>query len=385
MNLASHASTTRPAVMAAFLGLLLAGLSGCVNPTPHRQVLPASRSTDAVSRIESGFMVEGTVDGQPATFWFDTGAAHLYIYRPSAERLGLRLPSNRPDRPYWTRGRHRVELWGVSRRQWLAVTELPEFLTVREDGLVGWHTIRGNIVLFDAANERIAFLPRVPEEARGWIRLRVRGDYGELVLDAGPGLILVDTGIWSGVGLPPDRWTDWRAEPQDGRITVIAGFTLHSGLVVREQGWADQLTLGPLELDGVMVEEDNGVGKMILGDSHLATWGMAALRRVRMIVDGSRGVAYILPLHGLAPTPDHNRLGAVFVPDDTEEDGWIAHVAEGSPAFEAGIRDGDVLLRSGDHNYSGWRATPVEVSVSGRPDPPPGTEVELTLRRGQHV
>jgi S1-C subfamily serine protease len=146
-----------------------------------------------------------------------------------------------------------------------------------------------------------------------------------------------------------------------------------------------QVTLGPLELAGVMVEEDNGVGNMILGDRHLATWGMAALRRVRRIVDGSRGVAYIQPLHGLAPTPEHNRLGAVFVPNDAEEDAWIAHVAKGSPAFEAGIRSGDVLLRSGDHDFSGWRATPVEVSSSGGADPPPGTEVELTLRRGQHV
>jgi hypothetical protein len=240
-------------------------------------------------------------------------------------------------------------------------------------------------VLFDAVEDWVAFLPQVPEEALDWIRLPVRSGHSGLVLDAGLGLIVVDTGIWSGVGLPPDRWTDWRAKPQDGGITLIAGFTLHSGLVFREQGWADRLTLGPLELAGVMVEEDNGVGEKALGDRHLATWGMAALRRVRMIVDGSRGVAYIQPLHGPAPTPEHNRLGAEFVPDDAEEDGWIAHVAEGSPAFEAGIRDGDVLLRLGDHDLSGWRATPVEGSVSRRAEPPPGTEVELTLRRGQHV
>jgi hypothetical protein len=46
-----------------------------VNPTPHRNVLPASRTSDAVSRIETGFMVEGTVDRQPDIPHKQTGAS----------------------------------------------------------------------------------------------------------------------------------------------------------------------------------------------------------------------------------------------------------------------------------------------------------------------
>ena len=78
---------------------------------------------------------------------------------------------------------------------------------------------------------------------------------------------------------------------------------MFSGIVVREQIWADRLAFDPVELTDVIVEEDTGVGSMIVGDDHLATWGMAALKRVRLIVDGRRNVAYVKPEEASASAP----------------------------------------------------------------------------------
>jgi hypothetical protein len=378
----------------ACLGLCL-GLAGCLNPIPHRTVVPPSGSAAPSVQFESSFWVDAKIDGGTARLWLDTAATGTSLYTSSAERLGLELPSDRPvdahPKPYWTKRSHLVELWGVARRQWVAVMELPHYLRLPEDGLVGWHTIRKNIVMFDAARERIAFLSRVPDEAETWIKLPVVEGYRELVLGIpgsgrGRNLILVDTGIWSGVGLAPEKWKAFKEVNRDQPTTLSAGYTMFSGIVVREQAWADRLTFGPVELTDVIVEEDTGAGSLTVGDDHLATWGMAVLKRVQLIVDGRRKVAYVKPERAPAPTPEHNRLGAVFVPPNPQSEELVARVAERSPAFEAGIRDGDVLLRSGDRDVSKWRKSlQMDASMSGPMYPPPGTRADLTLKRGEQV
>ena len=79
-----------------------------------------------------------------------------------------------------------------------------------------------------------------------------------------------------------------------------------------------------------------------------ATLGLAALKRLDIVIDGKHGIAYLRPKK-TPPLPyQHNRLGADFIPQDSHNDDLIAHVANGSPAYEAGIRDGDILLKEGE-------------------------------------
>jgi C-terminal processing protease CtpA/Prc len=80
--------------------------------------------------------------------------------------------------------------------------------------------------------------------------------------------------------------------------------------------------------------------------------GLEALKRLDLIVDGKHGMAYLRPKQTRSVPGDHNRLGAVFVPRDDQSDDLVAHVLEGSPAFEAGIRNGDVLLSIGGRDLT---------------------------------
>jgi C-terminal processing protease CtpA/Prc len=59
----------------------------------------------------------------------------------------------------------------------------------------------------------------------------------------------------------------------------------------------------------------------------------------------------------------------------------VAHVIQGSPAYEAGVRDGDVLLRIGDLDVTKWRTDPRVLPLSRFWSGPAGTILHLGLKR----
>jgi C-terminal processing protease CtpA/Prc len=60
----------------------------------------------------------------------------------------------------------------------------------------------------------------------------------------------------------------------------------------------------------------------------------------------------------------------------------VARVIDGTPAYEAGIRNGDVLLKVGDLDATKWRTDPKVLPLSRFWESPPGTRLEFTLKRG---
>ena len=65
----------------------------------------------------------------------------------------------------------------------------------------------------------------------------------------------------------------------------------------------------------------------------------------------------------------HNRLGAVFAPKYPNTNN-VAYVATGSPAYEAGIRNDDILLNQ---------------EANGSFEQPAGTKISFTLKRGNKI
>ncbi len=60
----------------------------------------------------------------------------------------------------------------------------------------------------------------------------------------------------------------------------------------------------------------------------------------------------------------------------------MADVADESPAYEAGIRNDDVLLKIGELDATKWRTDPKVLPLSRFWNSPAGTKLELTLKRG---
>jgi hypothetical protein len=360
-----------------------------------------------VARADDWFWIDAKINGKRARLVLDTGCEPpLALFRHAAERLHLKLQAgerrNADQMPYWLTEECTVKLpwcfWGFARaKAQLTVVEIPTFMreSINMDGAVGWPIVSQRIIELDAVRQKFTFLRRLPKTgANGWTEfaLKTNAPWGRLLAfelpdsDGSKGVILVDTGaLGTGVTLSRQRWQEWIVAHTNQPRTLVVNYGPEPGTYVREQGLADEFSLGTLNLADVLIEEADPVIPRRLPD-YAATFGLEALKRLDFIVDGKRGVAYLRPRRTPASRPpfEHNRLGAVFVPRDEQSDDLVAHVMDDSPASEAGIRNGDLLLKIGERDATKWRTQPGSIDWSNFCSPA-GTRLEFTLARGNEI
>jgi hypothetical protein len=338
------------------------------------------------------------INGKPVRLFFDSGASKLILFPTAAQRLGLKVTPPPPPLDVvlapgevagGTTEECTLRVGQTTVRVQFSVMETPSFLPWDEDGVVGWQPLSKNILLIDASAQTLPCLPRVPAEAMAWTKLRVLTNSTvriEVPHAQGESTILaVDTGSPHGVALPPQKWRLWKAAHSNQPATLEAYFMPAAGLVVKEQRWASQLAIGPLLLTDVPVMEANAAEMGPDAARFEASLGLAALKRLDFIVDGKQGFAYVRTKN-TPPCPYlHNRLGAVFVPRDLQADDLAALVVDGSPAYEARIRNGDVLLKIDELDVTKWRTDPAILPLSRFWMRPPGTKFDLALKRGKEM
>jgi hypothetical protein len=182
-------------------------------------------------------------------------------------------------------------------------------------------------------------------------------------------ILAADSGMGYGVKLNSQRWHEWKLAHTNQPLSLVAYYTPNLGLVVTEESWADKILLGSLTLTDVPVMEADSADVALHSSSQIkyeATLGFAALKRLDIVIDGKQSIAYLRPKK-TPPLPyEHNRLGAVFVPQDMQSNDLVAHVVDGSPAYEAGIRDGDILLKEDQRDMRNWRDPNVEINTPFR-------------------
>ena len=162
----------------------------------------------------------------------------------------------------------------------------------------------------------------------------------------------------------------------------------NSDVFVSEEIWTHEIAIGPLVLTDVPVMEENQRVVDLYSSTQTqfqATLGFAALKRLNIAIDGKRGIAYLRPRQTPSLPYEHNRLGAAFVERDPTNDDLVANVADRSPAYEAEIRNDDVLLKIGELDATKWRTDPNVLPLSRFWYSPAGTKLELTLKRGDKV
>ena len=349
----------------------------------------------ALRGAEARIWVDATINGQRVRFAFDTGATDSILFRSTAERLKLKLIEPPPDfRP--TAGLVSGPLtepvdfaygsW--TGRSQFGVISIPSFADTAAEGLLSWYPLRHEVFIFDAAKQKLDIRDAVPESALGWPKFKQRTDARILGFEVGGEnsqhrSVYVDTGSEDGVTLHPSLWKKWLAIRTNQPVTVSAFFTPASGLLVKQEMWASELSIGLLVLKDVPVREADVKESWSSVPDYAATLGLFALRRLDLVVDGTNGVVYARPRGDPAPAYPHNRLGAIFVPRDMQSDPLLAHVAPRSPAYLAGIRDNDVLLKIDDLDVTKWRTDPGVMPLSRFWVRPVGTALKLTLKRGE--
>jgi hypothetical protein len=339
------------------------------------------------------FLVHATINGKPAKLALDTGAEGLVLFKPAAERLGLKLSGVPSDTgrqngkfPVLETKPYDVTLFNTTGKLSLLVADFSVRMDV--DGIAGGPLFKNSIFQIDAAGRVVKSLTEVPQEARQWIKLRVRRASDVLCLEIpgprGNGVILIDTGERGGISLNAERWGTWTNANPNRPKTLTSYYMGGSGVVIGEEAWADIFSLGPLILNNVPVQpaSRSDVATGSTRSPYQATLGLTALQRLDFIVDGGAGFAYVRPRTGPFPPYPYNRAGAVFTPRDPGRDKsneLVARVLEGGPAYEAGIRNGDIVLKLGEQWATNWTEGPTAASNKRSA----GSKLELLLKRGE--
>lgn len=352
----------------------------------------------AVWAQDDRFWVDAEINGKPARLLWDTGAETTGLYPEAVKRLQLETVEPIPD--FVARDGKvgvgetedaELKVFGTTARTSFKI--FPRGLhayDIPQDGILGWPQSKDNILLIEAATRTLKATGAVAEEAGKWTKFRVLSDRDDLALEIpGPGtnrcVVLIDTGANAGVVLNFSRWWEWAAGHPHRPKTLISYSMLGADNQIQEESWADEITLGSLVLTDVPVRPANSAEEASGSSGYAATLGMAALKRLDLVIDGKNGVAYVRPKRTPAAAYQHNRLGAVFSEEDPSASGLIAQVAPGSPADRAGIRDGDVLLKVNEHSMADLNTDTFLVPLVLLWDRPAGTKFELTLLRGTNV
>jgi hypothetical protein len=379
-------------LLALWLSVLLL-LPGCAHPP-----LGGLRVEAANGRDER-FLLDARIGGRPARLGFDTGTGMPFVlFAPSVGRLQLKVV-DRPVAAEPTPGRASVGVTAPTRVEVLGhvladapmyfVEIPPEIPPVDDcDGVMGWPAVQDNIWLFkfSGATPEVGMLEAVSLAGPGWreftvpdgdtLSLKFAGQHPDF-----PRLI-IDTGNSGGVLLPPARWREWRAAHPDAPVALHSSYMPGQQLAPREVAWADELQVGSLVFKGVPVElADEAYTRQAAANEEIVALGVAALRRLDLIVDGPKKTAAAHPLD-TPPVPYlHNRTGVEFLPGPAPADELVAHVLPGGPADRAGLRAGDVLLAVNGEDLKGWRKNPDRLRRIFRNRAPAGTKWKITVQR----
>lgn len=352
---------------------------------------------------EEPISIEATVNDKPVRFIFDTGSpVHWVLNRKSVDRLGLAVTNivaaDKPESSV-----HKIDgslrtyteicslkIGGDFQKTWFWVLDWPSLFDMSSDGAFGWASFTNCVTAIDAENGSTERFIKVPVDTTNWVKLGVQTNCPVLRLTF-PGhngeesILLIDTGSLGegGIKLNSGEWQRWKSSHKNEPTTIVDGYGPSAGIYISEEQWAKKISFGPLALTDVSVIEANSADVALGGKGYVATLGLGALKRVDLIVDALHNVAYLRPKKETPPPYTHNRAGVVFVPPDLQSSDLIAHVAKDSPAYTAGIRDGDLLLERDGRNVQNWKSDRTIEINNPMSDLPAGTKMTFTLKRGK--
>jgi hypothetical protein len=347
------------------------------------------------------------INGQKARLAFDTGADTSVLFRKSAQRLGVKTIERAPGRiPTNTvPGRVRVdtsEPFALTLGDSDVTTSfkiLDTASSIGFDGILSWNFFQHKVIRIDGPRGAVTFLDSLPDGVEQWPHWKLvdrsKRNLGSKWLGfmiPGPndrqGTVYIDSGADQGINLSERQLDAWKTMNPHAAGTVDADYYpgLQDGLVIHDVFWASNLKLTDgLTFSNVAISICTTSEAAI--PDYEARLGMFAICQLNIIVDTRNQVIYIKSAEGRTQAPyyNYNRIGAVFTPRSLTGGDLIAHVSKGSPAYEAGVRDGDVLTKIGSLDATKWATDPRILPLGRFWSQPAGTKINIECRRGEEV
>jgi len=332
--------------------------------------------------------IEAKINNKPVRFFVDTGSGNpIVLYSTAVKRLGLKTMPSPPSYHTVTGIVEKItvpvdlDIASIKESAYLPVYKVPNDYHWPEDGVIGWPYIRQHFnqypLLLDLATNKLEWLTNLPAGIESWSKFPLQTNLNILALQISrqndkASLLIFDTGAYCGVKLGHDKFHEWTMHT-NGAITLDSYMTSYGYPVIAALEWAKDISVGSLKITDVPVEgaDPNEIASGTSTNTQfVATFGLAALKRLEIIIDNQNNIVYLRPKKTQPLPYEHNRLGAVFAPKYPDANNNVAYVITGSPAYEAGIRDGDILLN------------PEAIKSY---EQPAGTKINLKLKRGDKI
>lgn len=281
---------------------------------------------------------------KPLKMGVDTGAVQgVLLFSPAVAELGKKIrgkgsmQSANISMSLTERGPHLSETTDVS-----IVKSAPY------DGLLGWATIRKYVWDLNIPRGHHQFSETLPPRVKRWDRLKLvpRSDYAQ-IRDAKGRTIIIDTGAPYAVYIARKDWQGFKTDYPDAPVSVYSGYSpAAGGYYAYECMLIASYKLGDMELQNIVACESFTDKGILNTDKEIDVMlGIEAFYRREAWLDGPGNTLYFSSPRGTQylKTP-FNLVGATFIPDKDGNPPCKAFVAEWSPAWNAGLRTGDILV-----------------------------------------
>ena len=247
-------------------------------------------------------------------------------------------------------------------------------------GLIGMQFLKSYIVQVDFDARKVRLLDPRTISREDWgapVPMRINGsglpEIEARIEGQNPVIFVIDTGDNGGGNLSRSLFELLFPEQKNARVKNL----MFTGMRASPSGRAPTLSIGALSLPGIVFES-----------ARISSLGLTLLRRCTATFDFPRGTLYLKPGKQFNVAEDADMSGLHLL----RLEGRIVALAvdPGSPAAQAGLLDGDVVLGAEGHPETGrdlvalrrllssgdGRRVTLNVLRDGRPIP-----VELSLRK----
>ncbi len=316
----------------------------CISCSQHVPIPPGTPPIEAINPVEGTPMAFAWYEEKPLKMGVDTGAVqHAILFSPAVSELGKRIrgkgsmQSANVSISLTERGPHLTE-----------TTDVSVVKTAPYDGLLGWATISNFVWNLDIPKGHHQFCNTLPARVKRWDQLKLipKSDYAQ-IKDPKGRTIIIDTGAPYALYIARKDWKAFKLDYPDAPVSVYSGYSpAAGGYYAYECSLITSYKIGDLELKNVVACESFADKDVMNTDKDIDIMlGIEAFYRREAWLDGPGNTLYFSSPRGsqYIRSP-FNMAGATFIPDKNGNPPCKAFVAEWSPAWNSGLRTGDILI-----------------------------------------